>query len=165
MCSIGWFHLAMDHDEAAGTSDTTKYASTRIDSGAGRDDGAGAEIDLEFIETGLIRFEPKPEPRPVEERLGMAILQLRLYRGWSQRQLGRVSKLDQSMISRLERGKLPGMAIRRLYDLLRALRADEIVFGPGPRAPQSSWEDAMYGDLWERAGRVAEARLNRRRSA
>jgi hypothetical protein len=24
---------------------------------------------------------------------------------------------------------------------------------------------AMYGDLWERAGRVAEARLNRRRSA
>jgi hypothetical protein len=73
---------------------------------------------------------------------------------------------DQTLISRFERGKVPGLAMRRLYAMLRALRADEITFGPGPRTvPQSSWEDAMYGDLWERAGRVAQARLNRRRSA
>jgi len=51
---------------------------------------------------------------------------------------------DQTLISRFERGKVPGLAMRR---------------------PQSSWEDAMHGDLWERAGRVAQARLNRRRSA
>ena len=156
----------MEPENVAGATHPAKDASTRINSRAGRDDPAEDEIDLEFIETGVISFEPKPEPRPVDERLGMAILRLRLYRGWSQRQLGRVSKVDQSIISRLERGKAPGLAVRRVYALLRALRAEEITFGPGlGRVPQSSWEDAMYGDMWERAGRLAEARLNRRRSA
>jgi transcriptional regulator with XRE-family HTH domain len=109
---------------------------------------------------------PEPERRSLDELFGAAILRLRLYRGWSQKQLARVSKVDQSMISRLENGKLPGVAIRRVYALLRALRAEDITFGPGPRkVPQSSWEDAMYGDLWERAGRLAERRLSRRRSA
>ncbi|HJP89833.1 MAG TPA: hypothetical protein VJ850_12430 [Candidatus Limnocylindrales bacterium] len=150
-----------------------KYVPTSIDSRAGEKDAAAqpdaegaADVDLEFIETGLIRLEPKPELRAVEERLGLALLRLRVYRGLSQAKLEPISKVDQSIISRLENGKLGGLATRRLYALLRALRAEEITFGPGPRTtPQSSWEDAMYGDMWERAGRIAEARLSRRRSA
>jgi transcriptional regulator with XRE-family HTH domain len=130
------------------------------------EDGVKLEVDLAFIESGVIPFEPKPETAPVAERLGLAVLRLRLYRGWSQAQLERASGVDQTLISRFERGKVPGLAMRRLYAILKALRAEEITFGPGPRTvPQSSWEDAMYGDLWERAGRVAEARVNRRRSA
>jgi transcriptional regulator with XRE-family HTH domain len=133
-----------------------------------RDPERDLERDLErtFIETGAVPLEPEPEAVPVELRLGLAVLRLRLYRGWSQVMLERVSGVDQTLISRFERGKVPGLAMRRLYAILTALRAEEITFGPGPlMAPQSSWEDAMYGDLWERAGRIAEARFNRRRSA
>jgi transcriptional regulator with XRE-family HTH domain len=169
----------MDPEDPDPAGAAPEYVPTSIDSRAGETSApaaldpdltaalaANADVDLEFIETGWIRREPEPAPRPVEERLGLALLRLRVYRGLSQAQLERISKVDQSIISRVENGKLGGLAIRRLYDLLRALRADEITFGPGPKTvPQSSWEDAMYGDLWERAGRVAEARLSRRRSA
>lgn len=154
----------MDADDVEPAPVPPEYASTCIDSGAGRDD-AGADVDLEFNETGVTPWAAGSESAPVEERLGLAVLRLRLYRGWSQAMLERVSGVDQTLISRFERGKVPGLAMRRLYAMLKALRTEEITFGPGERLPQSSWEDAMYGDLWERAGRVAEARVNRRRSA
>jgi len=144
----------------------SEYASTCIDSRAGdQDDSVEQEVDVAFVETGIIPFEPKPNAVPIEERLGLALLRLRMYRGWSQAMLERVSGVDQTLISRFERGKVPGLAMRRLYAMLKALGADEITFGPGSRPPQSSWEDVLYGDLWERAGRLAAQRVNRRRSA
>ncbi len=38
------------------------------------------------------------------EKIGRAVLRLRLYRGWSQMDLERGSRVDQTTISRLERG-------------------------------------------------------------
>jgi transcriptional regulator with XRE-family HTH domain len=136
-----------------------------MDSRAG-DSEPGADADWGFIETGILPFEPELPTRTIDALVGLAILRLRVYRGLSQEKLERLSGVDQTTISRLENAKRAGLSVRRLFAILRALRAEEITFGPGPRTvPQSSWEDVMYGDLWERAGRVAEARVNRRRSA
>lgn len=149
--------------------DDAEYVATGIDS-CGAEVEPDAGVDERFIETGVLPFEPEGPTRSIDERVGFAILRLRVYRGLSQMKLERISGVDQTTISRLENAKCRGLHIRRLFAILKALRADEITFGPGPRkVPQSSWEDAMYGDMWERAGRVAEARvrrsLNRRRSA
>jgi transcriptional regulator with XRE-family HTH domain len=136
--------------------------------GVGEAAGRAADegVDHDFIETGILIPDPKPAERPVAERVGVAILRLRIYRGLSQAKLEQLCGVDQTTISRFENANGHGLSSRRLFAMLRALRAEEISFGPGPRTvPQSSWEDAMYGDLWERAGRLAEARVNRRRSA
>ena len=127
---------------------------------------AEPEIDATFIETGVLPSVPRTPAPAVDELIGQAVLRLRIYRGLSQQKLERLSGVDQTTISRLEHAKAHGLSIRRLFAILKALRAEEITLGPGPRnVPQSSWEDAMYGDLWERAGRLADARLSRRRSA
>ena len=55
------------------------------------------------------------------ERLGRALLDARRRSGYNQSQLARVSGVHQSTISRIERGKLDGMRLRRLAVLIAAL--------------------------------------------
>jgi transcriptional regulator with XRE-family HTH domain len=66
--------------------------------------------------------QPALRPRPHALALiGRAVLRLRLYLGWSQRHLEYKSKVDQTTISRLERGQQAGLSIRRLASILDAL--------------------------------------------
>ena len=54
-------------------------------------------------------------------RLGDAVYEARRRAGWTQRQLATRSGIDQPTISRLERGMLPGISLRRLAVLFVAL--------------------------------------------
>jgi transcriptional regulator with XRE-family HTH domain len=92
-------------------------------------------------------------------KLGRAVLRLRLYTGWSQLDLERASGVDQSTISRLERGVQRGLSIRRLARILDALRVGEIVFDRQPTLPQTDLEIMLFGDPWKRATREADRRL------
>jgi transcriptional regulator with XRE-family HTH domain len=124
--------------------------------------------DLTDEDLGLAFLLPDTIPKPtVQDRFGQAILRLRLYRGWTQRDLQRSCGVHQSQISRLETGRSPGLSMRGVYAILRALHADTIDFLPAkPAIPPTAIELMLWGDLWERAGRAAERRrLSRRRSA
>lgn len=70
-------------------------------------------------------------PMPPEARRGASIGQLirewRLGRGWSQRDLERISGVNQSIISRLENGRVVGMQLSTLGRLAWALKAEEAV--------------------------------------
>jgi len=92
-------------------------------------------------------------------KIGRAVLRLRLYLGWTQRQLEAASGVDQSTISRLERGVHLGISTRRLALLLDALHVGEILFDRPPTAPQTAVERMIYGDPWARAGAEADRRL------
>ena len=50
--------------------------------------------------------------------LGRAVLQLRLAYGWSQSEVEHRSGVDQTTISRLERGRQPGLSIQALVAIL-----------------------------------------------
>ncbi|HET7182728.1 MAG TPA: helix-turn-helix transcriptional regulator [Candidatus Limnocylindrales bacterium] len=103
---------------------------------------------------------------PVERKFGRAILQLRLYWGFSQAELGRRAGVSQSTISRLEAGIAMGLSLRRMFAILRALRLGELRFLPRPPAVEmTDLELMVQGDPWLRAKAAAERRLNRRRSA
>lgn len=122
-------------------------------------------MDIDGQDVGDIDAEaPK---LTVEERFGQAIMRLRLYRGWSQRDLQRGCGVHQSQISRLEAGQQRGLSSRRLFAILKALHVGEIAFlPPVPKVPPTELERVLWGDPWERAGRAAERRrVNRRRSA
>ena len=102
----------------------------------------------------------------VEARIGHAVLRLRLYWGWSQRELQRRSGVHQSQISRLESGSQHGLSTRRLFAILRALRVGDVAFlPPEPVVPPTALELMLHGDPWERATLAADRRVNRRRSA
>ncbi len=96
-------------------------------------------------------------PIPPEARRGASLGQLlrewRLGRAWSQRDLERISGVNQSIISRLENGRVVGMQLSTLGRLAWALKADEAVLlalaydggdaireiaasGDGPTTPQ-----------------------------
>jgi transcriptional regulator with XRE-family HTH domain len=66
---------------------------------------------------------------PPEARHGHSIGQLvhrwRLARGWSQRDLERISGVTQSMISRLEAGRVSGIHLSTLGRLAWALQAED----------------------------------------
>ena len=127
-----------------------EYAAIGIDLRAARD-AFGAEA---------------PTHNPVELKIGRSIVQLRMYWGWSQRELGRRAGVSQSVISRLESGVCNGLSIRRFFGILRALRLGELLMLPRPPAvAQTSLELLLQGDPWLRAKARAERQLNRRRSA
>lgn len=103
---------------------------------------------------------------PVSIKIGLAVLRLRLYWGWSQRDLGRRAGVDQSTISRLERGRQEGLAMRRYFAILAALRVGDILMLPRPPVVEhTSLELMLSGDPWKRAVATAARRVNRRRSA
>jgi transcriptional regulator with XRE-family HTH domain len=101
-----------------------------------------------------------------EEMLGRGLLRLRLYNGWSQRHLERVSGVDQSTICRLETGNAANVGSARICSILRALRVGDVVFLPRvPSVEPTALELMLRGDPWQRALAEAESRVNRRRSA
>ena len=95
------------------------------------------------------------------EKIGRSVLRLRLYYGWSQATLEDRSKVDQTTISRLERGAQRGLSIVRLAAILHVLRVGEIDFDP-PRliTPQTDLEIMLSGDWWLAAVREADRRLD-----
>ncbi|HUR95884.1 MAG TPA: helix-turn-helix domain-containing protein [Gemmatimonadales bacterium] len=106
---------------------------------------------------------PEPPPRtPAIVMLGRAALQLRLYRGWSQRGLELASGVDQTTISRFERGTQVGLSVRRIARILDALLVGEVAFlPPKSRVPPTGVELMLSGDRWARAGDAAQRRLAR----
>lgn len=125
---------------------------------------AAIGIDLRAARTVFDR--DAPTDNPVEKKLGRCILQLRMYWGWSQRELGRRAGVSQSTISRLENGILGGLSLKRLFAILRARRIGELLILPRPPSvAQTELELMVQGDPWLRAKVRAERQLNRRRSA
>lgn len=113
------------------------------------------------MDSGAEEWTP-PEPirrHPAMAKLGRAVLRLRLYWGWSQQTLEARSGVDQTTISRLERGTQRGLSIRRLAAILDALRVGEVVFDRPPTVPQTNLEILLYGDRWARAVAEADRRL------
>lgn len=109
----------------------------------------------------ISRRDPPPRPKAIAQ-IGRAVLRLRLYRGWKQIDVERATGIDQTTISRLERGTQRGLSIRRLAAILDALLIDAIVFEPfNPEGPPTSLELMLSGDRWRRAELTAERRLRR----
>ena len=101
----------------------------------------------------------RPRPKALA-KIGRAVLRLRLYRGWSQAELEHRAKVDQTTISRLERGEQRGLGIRRLASILDALQVGEVIFDQPPLiTPPTNLELMLFGDRWERAKRDADRRL------
>jgi transcriptional regulator with XRE-family HTH domain len=125
----------------------------------GVDNEAYAVIGMDFAAEEWAPTNPIPR-RPAMAKLGRAVLRLRLYLGWSQKDLEARSGVDQTTISRLERGKQRGLSIRRLAKILDALQVGEIVFDKRPSVPQTDLEVLLYGDPWKRAVAEADRRLD-----
>jgi transcriptional regulator with XRE-family HTH domain len=88
-------------------------------------------------------------------------MQLRLYHGWSQATLEHRSHVDQTTISRLERGQQRGLSIRRLAAILDALHVGDVVFDrPNLISEPTNLELMLFGDRWARAPREADRRLD-----
>ena len=130
------------------------------------DEYAAIGMDLRSLRRDTGPASIDPSENPVEMKLGRAILQARLYLGWSQSTLEARAHVDQTVISRLERGVNQGLSIRRLFAILRGLRIGAIILLPRPPAVEpTSVERMLGGDPWKRAVEEADRRLNRRRSA
>jgi transcriptional regulator with XRE-family HTH domain len=69
------------------------------------------------------------------------------------------SGVDQTTISRLERGTQRGLSIRRLAAILDALKVGDVVFDRPPTVRQTDLEIMLYGDRWARAVAEADRRL------
>ena len=95
--------------------------------------------------------------------LGRAALRLRLFLGWTQHDLEIRSGVDQTTISRFERGRQGGMSILCLAAILEALKAGRVDFLPPLGPPPTPLELMLYGDRWRRAGEEADRRLARPR--
>jgi Predicted transcriptional regulators len=100
-----------------------------------------------------------PDRRRSLAKIGRAVLRLRLYRGWSQQDLEARSGVDQTTISRLERGTQRGLSIRRLAAILDALHVGDVVFDRPPTVRQTDLEIMLYGDRWAKAVAEADRRL------
>ena len=71
------------------------------------------------------------------EQLGAVIRRARIIRGLSQRALESHSGVDQTMISRVERGQAPGIRLERIAAILVALHADIALVQPRRPPPAS----------------------------
>ncbi|HTU01320.1 MAG TPA: helix-turn-helix transcriptional regulator [Candidatus Sulfotelmatobacter sp.] len=79
--------------------------------------------------------------------LGPLIREWRLGRGWSQRDLERISGVNQSIISRLENGRVVGMQLSTLGRLAWALKAEEAaLLALAPDGGEAIQEIAASGD-------------------
>jgi len=99
------------------------------------------------FDTGMWGYRP---PIPPEARRGGSLGQLirdwRLGRGWSQRDLERISGVNQSIISRLENGRVVGMQLSTLGRLAWALRAEEaVLLALAPEGEVAITDEAAHG--------------------
>jgi transcriptional regulator with XRE-family HTH domain len=147
-------------------ADEDRYAAIGMDSRAGESTAAAAEGELaQWVEHGDLALLARTErgdgtELSVEQLFGRAILRLRLYFGWSQRELGRRARLHQSTISRVERGKQPGLSLKRLFALCRALRVVDVdLVTRKPSVPPTELEIMLRGDRWARAVAAADRRI------
>jgi len=115
-------------------------------------------MGIDFRGGDMTTDREHPKPRALA-KVGRAVLRLRLYRGWSQLDLERSSGVDQTTISRLERGVQRGLCIRKLGAILDALHVGEVIFDRQPTVPQTALEIMLYGDPWEKAVAEADRRL------
>ena len=83
-----------------------------------------------------------PEVQRGWELVGKAVKRRRSALHWSQRDLERVSGVDQTVISRLENGILPGIRFSRFARLVEAMNGLD-VDRPHPPPPRGYW--------WERS--------------
>lgn len=142
--------LALDFDEGEAPPEPTEIRGAR-------DEASDDQDDLDDL--WWAQREPTARPKALA-KIGRAVLRLRLYYGWSQAHLEHRSKVDQTTISRLERGKQGGLNIRRLAAILDALNVGEIVFDQPVLVTQpTNLELMLFGDRWERATREADRRL------
>lgn len=103
---------------------------------------------------------------PPAQLLGRGLLRLRLFTGWSQKEVERRSGVDQSTISRLETGTAANVGSARICRILRAIGAGDVVFLPRfSTVEPTALELMLRGDPWKRAVAEADRRVNRRRSA
>ena len=85
--------------------------------------------------------------------LGRTVRNARRSAGWSQRQLADRAGLSQSSISRLERGLLPGLKIKRLGPIVASL-GSLVIRSPSPRE-EAARSDPAGGvasppaDVWD----------------
>ena len=172
----------IDDDEASATADNggaatadrladaPRYSATGIDLvGARRGVLAaepGAWADDTWIRAILAAEDRAARRLPAEALLGRGLLRLRLYLGWSQRDVERASGVDQSTLSRLETGNAANVGSARICAVLRAIKAGDVVILPqlGNVEP-TALERMLRGDPWKRAVAEADRRVNRRRSA
>jgi transcriptional regulator with XRE-family HTH domain len=148
--------------ESSTSGDEPEIAHIPVDAGQ----VAAAADNLEqWIDHGdIVLFASAERDRgaelTVEELFGRAILRLRLYFGWSQRELGRRARLHQSTISRVERGRQPGLSLKRLFAICRALRVVDVdLVTRKPSVPPTDLEVMLRGDRWARAVATADRRL------
>jgi transcriptional regulator with XRE-family HTH domain len=107
-------------------------------------------------------YAPPPVTPAATALIGRAVLRMRLYRGWRQSDLELRSGVDQTTISRLERGRRRGLSILRLAAILDALGVAGVEFKPAaPTGPAADLEEQLMEDRWLRAGRFADERLRR----
>ena len=101
-----------------------------------------------------------------EEMFGRGLLRLRLYIGWSQKEVELKSGVDQSTISRLETGHAANVGSARICRILRSLQVGDVVFVPRfPSVEPTALDLMLRGDPWKRGVAEADRRVNRRRSA
>lgn len=94
------------------------------------------------------------------EKIGRGVLRLRLYHLWSQATLEFKSGVDQTTISRLERGQQTNICIKRLAAILDALHVGDVLFQePRLITPPTNLELMLFGDRWARAVEEADRRL------
>jgi transcriptional regulator with XRE-family HTH domain len=120
--------------------------------------GGYAAIGMDFGAEEWAPTEPIRK-RPALAKLGRAVLRLRLYWHWSQKELEARSGVDQTTISRLERGAQRGLSIRRLAAILDALHVGEVILDRPPTVPPTALEVMLYGDRWANAVAEADRRL------
>jgi hypothetical protein len=103
------------HDDAVDANGAV-YANGAVDANDYADDPDDADHADDAANVITVGAPQRRSDASVEDRFGFAILRLRLYRRWSQRDLQHRSGVHQSQISRLEsgfqRGCRPGVCSR-----------------------------------------------------
>jgi hypothetical protein len=93
-----------------------------------------------MVWTAEARERRFPEVQRGWKLLGAAVKRRRIPLRWSQRDLERVSGVDQTVISRLENGVLSGMRFSRFARLVAAMNGLD-VDRPHPPSPRRMWWD------------------------
>jgi transcriptional regulator with XRE-family HTH domain len=103
-----------------------------------------------------LRSDDDPSTRQLLVDFGRRVRRARRHRGFSQEDLERRSRVDQTAISRLERGLAPAMGARRLVRLGDAL-GPALPLGYCPHDHECAWSapeihQRALSDFWSNRG-------------